>query len=103
MPTSKFQPIRLLDPSCSYKFKYLMTHSADPDQCRSQLIWIYTVCKGRVYWGSTGLGSKCYVKKIKADGILIFFKYFFEKIRLGISCESSPWQMIHMYCVVYFL
>ena len=34
MPTSNFQPIRLLDPS-SYKFKYLMTNSADPDQFAS--------------------------------------------------------------------
>ena len=25
---------------------------------RSQLIWIYTVCKGSVYPGSTGLGLK---------------------------------------------
>ena len=34
-PTSNFQPIRLLDLSCSYKFKYLMTNSADPDQVAS--------------------------------------------------------------------
>ena len=34
-PTSNFQPIRLLDPSCSYKFKYLMTNSAEPDQLAS--------------------------------------------------------------------
>ena len=35
-----------------------MTNSADPDQLalRSQLIWIYTVCKGRVYPGSAGQG-----------------------------------------------
>ena len=25
-----------------------MTYSADPDQLASSLIWIYTVCKGRV-------------------------------------------------------
>ena len=30
-----FQPIRLLDPSSLYKFKYLMTNSADPDQLAS--------------------------------------------------------------------
>ena len=29
-----------------------MANSADPDQ----LIWIYTVCNGRVYPGSAGLG-----------------------------------------------
>ena len=35
-----------------------MANSADPDQLllRSQLIWIYTVCKDRVYKGSAGLG-----------------------------------------------
>ena len=32
MPTSNFQPVRLLDPDCCYKFTYLMANSADPDQ-----------------------------------------------------------------------
>ena len=32
MPTSCFQPIRLLDPGCWYKFKYWMANSVDPDQ-----------------------------------------------------------------------
>ena len=32
-----------------------MANSADPDQLAS-LIWIYTVCKGRVYPGSAGQG-----------------------------------------------
>ena len=56
----KFQPIRLLNPDCWNKFTYWMTNSADPDQLASegfficQLIWIYTVCKGRVYPGSAG-------------------------------------------------
>ena len=31
----KFQPIRLLDPHCCYKFAYLMANSADPDQLAS--------------------------------------------------------------------
>ena len=30
-----FQPIRLLDPGCWYKFTYLTTNSADPDQLSS--------------------------------------------------------------------
>ena len=34
-PTSKFQPIRLLDPGCWYKFTYWTTNSADPDQLAS--------------------------------------------------------------------
>ena len=48
---------RLLNPSCSYKFKYLMTNSADPDQLRSQLSKS-PVCKGRVYPDSAGQGLK---------------------------------------------
>ena len=35
MPTSNFQPIRLPDPDCCYKFAYLMANSADPDQLAS--------------------------------------------------------------------
>ena len=33
-PTSNFQPIRLLDQDCCYKFTYL-ANSADPDQLAS--------------------------------------------------------------------
>ena len=33
---SNFQPIRLLDPNCCYKFTYLMANSADPDQLASE-------------------------------------------------------------------
>ena len=42
-------------------------YSADPDQMasRSQLIWIYTVCKGRVYPGSAGLGLKGTARLVK--------------------------------------
>ena len=35
MPTSNFQPIRLLDLDCCYKCSYLMANSADPDQLAS--------------------------------------------------------------------
>ena len=36
-----------------------MTNSADQDQlASSELIWIYTVCKDRVYPGSAGLGLR---------------------------------------------
>ena len=34
-PTFHFQPVRLLDLDCCYKFKYLMVNSADPDQLAS--------------------------------------------------------------------
>ena len=42
-----------------YKFTYLMANSADPDHLASseaKLIWIYTVCKCRVYPGPAGQG-----------------------------------------------
>ena len=35
MPTSNFQPIRLLDPDCCYSSAYLIANSADPDQLAS--------------------------------------------------------------------
>ena len=50
MPISYFQPIRLLDPDCRYKFTYLMANSADPDQLAS------SEGKGRIYPGSAGPG-----------------------------------------------
>ena len=34
-PTSNFQPVKLNDPDCYYKFTYLMANSADPDQLAS--------------------------------------------------------------------
>ena len=59
-PTSNFQPVRLLDLDRCYKFTYLMANSADSDQLafRSQLIWIYTVCKDRAYLGLVWQGLK---------------------------------------------
>ena len=44
-----------------------MANSADPDQFRSQLIWIYTVCKGKVYPGSAGQGLKQRILEKLAD------------------------------------
>ena len=49
-----------------------MINSADPDQVasESQLIWIYTVCKGRAYPGSAGQVLTLIVwRKIAADDI----------------------------------
>ena len=46
------------------------------------------------------------LSKIAEDDILFFFFFFFfffsEKIGLGISCESSARQTIHMNCHVLF-
>ena len=76
MPTSNFQPIRLLDPDCCYKV-------LNGKQCRprsvgifrSQQIWIYTVCKGRVYLGSAGTLSA----NSADDKLMIFFLIFFPR------------------------
>ena len=37
-----------------------------------------------------------------ADNILNTYLLFAEKMRLGISCESSAGQMIHMKCQALF-
>ena len=58
-----------------------MTNSADPDQfswlLRSQLIWIYIVCKDRVYPGSAGQGlisidTSAFVRKPVQKGLTCF-------------------------------
>ena len=39
-PDSNFQPIKVLDSDCWYKFTYLMTNNADPDQLAfSEISW----------------------------------------------------------------
>ena len=62
-PSSNFQPIRLCDSDCWCKYTYLMTNNAAQDQWRSQLIWIYTVCKYRAYLGWEGPGLKIAANK----------------------------------------
>ena len=60
MPTSNFQPVRLLDPVCWYKFTYLITNSADPDQLVSEEAnWSGSALfdKGRKYLDWAGPGS----------------------------------------------
>ena len=56
MPTSNFQPIKLLDPDFCYTVTYLMANSADPDQLTSsEANWSgSTLFAGRVYPGSAG-------------------------------------------------
>ena len=59
---------------------------------RSQLIWIYIVCKGRTYPGSAGLGLKLfesgfwspYLKQEKNDTIGdFFFCFVFKSVDFG--------------------
>ena len=45
--------------------------------CGSQLIWIYTVCKGRVYPGSAGQGLSFYIRMVKTLQYNTFKKRFY--------------------------
>ena len=104
MPTSNFQPVKLLHPGCWYKFTYLMTNSADPDQlASSEAIWSgHTVCKGRIYPGSAGQGldifserdhmicfssSNLYVHQFVAN-VAFFFK-FYDKYGKALRCPNT--------------
>ena len=75
---------------------------------RSQLIWIYTVCKGRVYLGSAGEGLIAFLYKalyfqsllVKLDTIKFccsYFQHIFRKCDcLKIKCSlSAQWNEIH--------
>ena len=62
MPTSNFQPVRLLDADCCYKFT--LANSADPDQLASES-WLLQKpadldlhYRGRVCLGSAGQGFR---------------------------------------------
>ena len=80
MPTFNFQPIRSLDPD----ILWLWIHILNGKQCRSwsvgffrsQLTWIYTVCKGRGYPYSAELGLR--------------FRHLWEKIISFL--ELDPFQ-----------
>ena len=66
-----------------------MANSADSDQFRSQLIWIYTVCKGRTYQCSVRQGLR-----------FLFFHFIYEKV-----CFSySLWLIwLSFWCALYLL
>ena len=93
-PTSNFQPIRLLDPDCWY---YI--HTLNGKQCRSrsvgffrsQLIWIYTVCKSRAYPGSAGQGLKCQSQLHTLHTIFFFFVVDFNSslAEQGMPCLNK--------------
>ena len=89
-PVLIFSQSDLLDPGCWYKFRYWMPNSADPDQLvfRSQLIWIYTVCKGRIYPGSAGAGQ---VKKTYEQGQSISYKLAFACSEDSVFVVHQPW------------
>ena len=80
MPISNFQPIRLIDLGCLYKFTYFVTNSANPDQLASE----------EANWSRSTLFAKAgpirvqkdqgkhfeYRIKISADDVLKYFSNF---------------------------
>ena len=79
MPTSNFPPIRLFDPGYWYKFTYLMTNSADPDQLSSSESPFFMLV----------LGTLSMLGKNSADKISKYFSYFSQKAGFDISYKWS--------------
>ena len=98
MPPSNFQPIRLLNSDCWYKFTYWMTNSADPDQLPSEEAnWsgstlFAKVRPIRVQQHRVKVRSKVYSRKKPK---FFFFQFFKENKKswyfMWIICKS-----IHM-------
>ena len=61
-----FQPIRLLDPDCCYKFTYLMANSADPVQKPTDLA-LYCLQRQGIP-SSAGKGLTRFPQSILTDG-----------------------------------
>ena len=58
---------------------------------RSQLIWIYIVCKGRVYPGSAGQGLR---RILFGDNSGIFFSYFSIKKHMVLGRTGENYTRI---------
>ena len=90
-------------------------HILNDKQCRSrsvgffrrQLIWIYTVCKGRIYPGSAGLGLTILDIFIAPDKVGVFFEwrdggsllllfcfFFIKKVLIFFSYFSTKTYML---------
>ena len=62
MPTSNFQPIRLLDQDFCYEFTYLMANSADPDQVASNELDLHCLQRQGIFgFSRTRVKFKCEV------------------------------------------
>ena len=59
---SNFQPVRFLDPDCWYKFTYLLTNSAEPDQLASDLD-LHCLQRCRIFWGWL-VRQRCHVSYV---------------------------------------
>ena len=103
MPPSNFQPIRLLDPDCCYKFTYLMANSADPDQLASSANWS----------GSTLFAKAGYIRVQQDKGFCVHYVLFIVCIivKFGGSCLAirlpcwgrGCWMLWICWFVIYVL
>ena len=75
----------------------MLIHIFNGKQCRSrtvgffksQLIWIYTVCKGRTYPGSAGLGLTLSTLRANSVYILVSFHFFSPEKRKGSDIHAK--------------
>ena len=87
MPIYNFQPIRLLDPDCWYKFTYLIANSADPDQlASSEANWsVSTLFAKQNISGFSRTRVKAFNQHMKnAVCLLLHFFFFYLFIYLFI-------------------
>ena len=66
-------------------------------QIRSQLIWIYTICKGRVYPGSAGLGL---LTLVLLNQICPAFANSVDPDQL--ASEEANWSGSALFAIQYF-
>ena len=78
-PTSNFQPIRLLDPSCRYKFTYLMANSADLGQLASE----------EANWSGSSLFAMDGLSGFSRIRINIYIYFFFYRFSFLFFCFTT--------------
>ena len=75
MPFSNFQPIKLLDPDCCYKFTYSVANSADPDQLASS----------EANWSGSTLFAQAGYIRVQQDKGSVTSEKFWQHNRFVIS------------------
>ena len=90
--TSNFQPIRLLDPDCCYKFAYLMANSADPEQKPADLD--LHCLHNMIYPDSAGQGLIIYRPRLSAFNSTKSW-YFYAPNFGGVYCFWDVCACMH--------
>ena len=86
--TSNFQPVRVLDPGCRYKFTYLITNCADPISWHLQKptdLNLHLQKQGISRSSRTRLTLSTMGKNFSRWQFLQYFSYFFQKIGFEMS------------------